>query len=65
MGTILFLNMFSPISYVLELVSLKITRMFEFQADHFACKLKKGRELRSGLVKLFTENSSGLISDPL
>lgn len=59
------MNVLSPISYFLKLITLKLTRRFEFQADTYACNLKKGQELKSGLIKLSTKNAGNLLSDPL
>lgn len=35
-GTMIFMELFNPISFVLEKIQLKMSRIFEFQADRYA-----------------------------
>jgi STE24 endopeptidase len=62
-GIGLFLGIYSPISFVLGAISLKLSRTFEFQADSYATDFGYGELLSSGLVKLFKENSGDMDPD--
>jgi len=64
-GVTLFLMIYAPISFAFQLLSLKVSRAFEFQADEFATNLGYGDLLTSGLVKLFKENSGDMDPDPI
>ena len=64
-GTYLFMMLYSPISYITGILSLKLSRYFEFQADDFATKYNYGDLLCNGLIKLVKENKSNLNPDPV
>lgn len=64
-GLSLFFLIYAPISYILEIFSLKLSRTFEYEADQFANEMGMGNELKSGLKKLFEENMSDMDPDTL
>lgn len=64
-GLALFSLIYSPVSFVLEILTLKLTRVFEFQADEFAHSLGLSNDLKTGLMKLFEENLGDMDPDPL
>lgn len=64
-GLYLYMNIYSPISYILGLVTLVISRKHEFDADTFAVTLGYGKKLGESLLKLFDENSGDLDPDEL
>lgn len=64
-GLMLFFNMFSPISFVLEIFQLKMSRTFEYQADEFSFTLGYGDQLQTSLKKLHEKNLSNMDPDPL
>ena len=41
------------------------SRLNEFEADEYACKFTKARDLKQSLVKLYRDNASTLTPDPL
>ena len=41
------------------------SRLNEFEADEYACKFAKARDLKQSLVKLYRDNASTLTPDPL
>merc|ERR1711879_512972 len=59
-GLNLAMNLFTPISIPLKFATNYLTRTMEFQADRFAIDLNRGKELRSGLLKLSEENKSSM-----
>jgi STE24 endopeptidase len=64
-GVILFTMIYAPVSYGLQVLSLKLSRSFEFQADEFATRLRYGPLLSTGLTKLFKENAGDMDPDPM
>lgn len=64
-GLNLAMNLFAPLSIPLKFLTNSMTRSMEFQADQFAINLKRGKELRSGLLKLSEENKSAMDPDSL
>jgi len=64
-GLGLFLRLYSPVSYILGIISLRLSRTYEFQADKYAVDFNYGELLYSGLIKLFKENSGDMDPDPL
>jgi len=62
-GLSLFMLVFEPIDSVFSFLLNSLMRRFEYQADAFATNL--GLDLSVSLVKLFRENSSALLIDPL
>jgi STE24 endopeptidase len=65
-GLVFFGLLYEPISSVLSLVFLGLSRKHEYQADRFAVRtLGEGRNLASGLKKLSLANLSNLTPHPL
>lgn len=64
-GLMLFFNMFSPIIYIIDIFSLKMSRTFEYQADEFSFSLGYGQQLQTSLKKLHEKNLSNMDPDPL
>ena len=64
-GLALFFQIFSPISYILEIIGIRMTRRFEFQADSFTIEHGLDKYLQEGLKKLFEKNLGDMDPDPL
>jgi STE24 endopeptidase len=64
-GLMLFSMIYSPVSFFLEKLSLKISRKNEFEADSFAYKYGYHKELCNGLIVLNKENKSDMDPDSL
>lgn len=64
-GLALFMQASSGLFYIAELLLLKLTRRFEYQADEFAFNMGRGDQLQSGLKKLFKENLADVDPDPV
>ncbi|KAG5859581.1 peptidase M48 domain-containing protein [Encephalitozoon hellem] len=60
-----FLMIIGALSVPIDTIRNFISRYFERQADRFAVSLGYGKELSSGLVKLFEKNSGNMEPDPL
>jgi len=64
-GFILFSLVYSPIENVMSFLMHVISRKHEFEADNYASYYNYTKELKSGLIKLHTENKSPLDPDKL
>mmetsp|Transcript_19023 Transcript_19023/g.21794 ORF Transcript_19023/g.21794 Transcript_19023/m.21794 type:complete len:435 (+) Transcript_19023:44-1348(+) len=64
-GLLLFSSMYAPISYILGILSLRITRTFEYQADEFSVQHGYGNKLSSGLIKMFKKNAGDMDPHPM
>lgn len=64
-GLMLFLMVFSPLQFLFKIVTLRMSRRFEFQADEFAQTLGYADLLNHGLIKIHKENLSNLDPDPM
>ena len=64
-GLSLFFLIYSPISYIFEILSLRLTRKYEYEADQFAHQMGMAEELKNGLKKLFEDNLSDMDPDSL
>eukprot|EP00744_Colponema_vietnamica_P006444 GILI01009361.1.p1 GENE.GILI01009361.1~~GILI01009361.1.p1 ORF type:complete len:272 (-),score=93.51 GILI01009361.1:240-1055(-) len=64
-GLFVFAQIFSPVSYILNICMTFFSRHCEFQADAFAVGLGFSQPLSSGLVKIHTENLGNMNPDPL
>ena len=64
-GLTLFLLIFTPLQFIFKIISLQISRRFEFQADEFAHTKNYGTLLNHGLIKIHKENLSNLDPDPV
>jgi STE24 endopeptidase len=64
-GLVLFGHLYTPVNFVLSLLTVKLSRYHEFQADSFAKKLDYASLLKSGLIKLLTKNASNMDPDPV
>lgn len=64
-GLMLFSLIYSPVSFFLEKISLKISRKNEYEADSFAYKYGYHKELCNGLIVLNKENKSDMDPDSL
>ena len=64
-GLYLFFQIYSPMSYFINILQYFMTRKFEYQADNFACEIGYGEQLKTSLTKLTEENKSNLDPDPL
>ncbi|MDO9154934.1 MAG: M48 family metallopeptidase [Paludibacter sp.] len=57
--------LYSPFSLVLDLFSNRLSRKYEYQADHFAASYGFGNQLVSGLKKLSATSLSNLMPHPV
>jgi len=64
-GLMLYMGLYDPISYIIDIFQMKLTRVCEYQADSFAHTLGYADQLISGLKKLFEKNLSDMDPDPL
>ena len=64
-GVSLSMLMFGPISNVINILLVRLSRKNEFQADKFALKYNHGENLIWALVKIYKENKADLDPDPL
>merc|ERR1712113_1058645 len=64
-GLTLFSFMFTPVETVVGFGMIVMTRMNEYQADDFAVKMKRTKDLGTGLSTLCIENLGDLNPDPL
>ena len=64
-GLTLYMSLYDPISYFVEILQNFLTRICEYEADAFAFQLGYGDLLKSGLKKLFEKNLSDMDPDPL
>eukprot|EP00344_Euplotes_crassus_P012657 CAMPEP_0196999184 /NCGR_PEP_ID=MMETSP1380-20130617/4415_1 /TAXON_ID=5936 /ORGANISM="Euplotes crassus, Strain CT5" /LENGTH=332 /DNA_ID=CAMNT_0042416017 /DNA_START=215 /DNA_END=1213 /DNA_ORIENTATION=+ len=62
---LVFMEIYSPVDYIQNLIRTFITRIFEFQADRFANDLGYKKELMKGLIRLHIKNKANLNPDPL
>lgn len=65
MGLTLFMFIFGSITFPIDLFLLSMIRRYEFQADEFAYKMGRGKELQEGLKKIVKENKADLDPDPV
>lgn len=63
-GTIVFVILFSPISFVLSFITNHISRKHEFQADAYATQHASGAALINALKALTSNNMSDLTPHP-
>lgn len=61
----LFTKLYTPVSFMLDFVSMYFIRRAEYQADAFAVKHNHGKQLKNGLVTLFKRNKGPLVADSL
>merc|ERR1740121_2808131 len=64
-GLQLFMYMFTPVETFVGFGMTVMTRVNEYQADDFAVKMKRTKELCTGLSTLCIENLGDLNPDPL
>ncbi|XP_025412351.1 CAAX prenyl protease 1 homolog [Sipha flava] len=62
---IIFQYVFSPYNTVISFAMTTLSRQLEFQADAFAKKLGKAKELESGLIRLHNDNLGFPVYDSL
>ena len=62
---LVFMEIYSPVSYLTKLIQTFMTRKLEFQADKFAKDLGYEKLLMKGLIRLHIENKANLNPDPL
>ena len=55
-GISVFFQIFSPVSYIFSIISNKLTRIMEFQADAFTIEHNLDKFLQEGLKKLIVKN---------
>ena len=65
MGLLAFAFLFSPVSFIIGIVSNKLSRRFEYQADTFAKNSYKSQKLIDALIKLSVKSLSNLRPHPL
>ena len=56
---------FSPYNILYGFLTVQLVRSYEYQADDFATKMKRGGPLSSALTKLVKDNLSFPVADPL
>lgn len=49
----------------MNVFSMAMSRIYEFQADQYAHEMGYAKELYSGLIKMFKENAGNLLPHPL
>ena len=64
-GISLFFQIFSPVSYIFSIISNKLTRIMEFQADAFTIEHNLDKFLQEGLKKLIVKNLGDMDPDPI
>ena len=64
-GLYLFFQIYSPVSFFINILQNFMTRKMEYQADNFACEIGYGEQLKKSLTKLSEENKSNLDPDRL
>jgi len=65
-GLVFFVLLYAPVSLALSVISNRVSRKHEFEADHFAAKTtKKPEAMISALKKLSASNLSNLTPHPL
>lgn len=62
---IIYLSLLEPVMLILNLLLMKISRTFEYQADRFASENYSGEMMKSALKALGKENFSNLTPHPL
>ena len=65
MGIIAFGLLYSPLSFIIGIISNIFTRKYEYEADNFACINSKAEDLVSALQKLSVNNLSNLTPNKL
>jgi STE24 endopeptidase len=65
MGLNLFMMIYGPLGILIRAAICWLSRRNEYQADRFAISLGKGKELASGLIKLFKDNKANMDPDEL
>lgn len=60
-----FFIIFSPLSFLLDLISNGISRRNEYDADQFAKRTYDGEPLKSGLIKIATDSLANLSPHPI
>lgn len=65
MGLNLFMMIYSPLEILTRAAMCWLSRKNEYQADRFAVSLGKGKELASGLIKIFKDNKANMDPDEL
>ncbi len=65
LGLTAFGLLYSPVSFIMELVTNRFSRKFEYSADAFAASFGLGKKLIDGLIKLSVKNLSNLMPHPL
>jgi STE24 endopeptidase len=65
MGLFAFALLYSPVSFVLGIITNLFSRKFEYQADAFAKKYYSGKKLIDALIKLSVKSLSNLRPHPL
>lgn len=64
-GISLFFQIFVPVSYIFNIISNKLTRTMEFQADAFTIEHNLDKFLQEGLKKLIEKNLGDMDPDPI
>jgi len=62
-GFILFSTVYSPVDNIISFIMHIVSRKHEFEADSFASHHHYTQQLKSGLIKLHTENKSNVDPD--
>jgi len=65
MGLLAFALLYSPVSFLLDIISNLFSRKFEYQADEFAKLNYNGNKLIDALIKLSVKSLSNLRPHPL
>ena len=65
MFLLLFMVLYTPVSFISNFISMYFIRRAEYQADAFAVKHGHGVALKSGLINLFKKNKGPLVADSL
>ena len=65
MGLLAFALLYSPVSFILDLITNVFSRKFEYEADRFAKTYYSGQKLIDALVKLSVKSLSNLRPHPL
>jgi len=64
-GYFLYGEVLMPCECIIQFLTNKVTRLFEYQADSFALKLGYRAELAQALIKLQIKNLSSMDADPV
>lgn len=64
-GLVLWFILLSPLATLISIFTNKVSRTFEYRADHYAATMTKPKDMKDALIRLYQENLSNLNPHPL